>query len=103
MTRADRIACGYVHDTFNIMVTGILSRLNMEKALVLITLKMEYSSNLIEQMMEILGVTDSNLIYGPYDAYAIIESETKEGLRDAVMKIREVFGVHATLTCSVIP
>lgn len=75
----------------------------MEKALVLITLKMEYSNNLTEQIMEIPSVIDSNLIYGPYDAYAIIESETKEGLRDAVMKIRGVFGVHATLTCSVIP
>ena len=75
----------------------------MEKALVLITLKMEYSSNLTEQIKALPGIKDVALIYGPYDAYAILETETKEELRDLVMKIREVFGVHLTLTCNVVP
>ena len=75
----------------------------MEKALVLITLKMEYSSNLTEQIKALPGIEDVALIYGPYDAYAIVKTETKEELRDLVMKIREVFGVHLTLTCNVVP
>ena len=75
----------------------------MEKGLVLITLKMEYSSNLKEQIKALPGIIDVDLIYGPYDAYAIVETETKEELRDSVMKIRQVFGVHQTLTCNVIP
>ena len=75
----------------------------MEKALVLITLKMQYSSNLKEQIKAMPGVVDIAFIYGPYDAYAIVERETKEELRDSVMKIREVFGVHQTLTCNVLP
>jgi len=77
--------------------------IDMDKALVLITLALKYSSNLVEQMKDIPGVTDAVLIYGPYDAYAVIEAKTKEKLRDSLMKIREVFGVHQTLTCNVIP
>ena len=75
----------------------------MDKALVLITLKLQYSSNLVEQIKNIPGVTDIALIYGPYDAYAVIEAKTKEQLRDSLIKIREIFGVHQTLTCNVIP
>ena len=75
----------------------------MNKALVLITLTLKYSSNLVEQIKNIPGVTDAALVYGPYDAYAVIEAKNKEELRDSLMKIREVFGVHQTLTCNVIP
>jgi len=75
----------------------------MEKALVLITLTMKYSSNLVEQIKKFPGVTDAALVYGPYDAFAVVESETKEKQRDTIMKIREVFGVLKTVTCNVIP
>ena len=75
----------------------------MDKALVLITVTQEFSSNLVEQIKDIPGVTDAALVYGPYDAYAILVTDTKEELRDSLMKIREVFGVHKTLTCNVIP
>lgn len=75
----------------------------MDKALVLITVTQEFSSNLVEQIKDVEGVTDAALVYGPYDAYAIIETDTKEELRDSLMKIRAVFGVHQTLTCNVIP
>ena len=77
--------------------------IDMDKALILITLALKYSSNLVEQIKDIPGVTDVALVYGPYDAYAIIETDTKEELRDSLMKMREVFGVHKTLTCNVIP
>jgi len=75
----------------------------MDKALVLITLTLKYSSNLVEQIKDIPGVTDAALVYGPHDAYAVIEAKNREELRDSLMKIREVFGVHQTLTCNVIP
>ena len=71
--------------------------------MVLITLTMEYSSNFREQIGNIPGVVDIAFIYGPYDAYAVIEAETKEELRDTILKIREVFGTHKTLTCNVLP
>jgi len=44
----------------------------MDKALVLITLKLKHSSNLVEQIKDIPGVTDAALIYGPYDACALL-------------------------------
>jgi nitrate reductase NapAB chaperone NapD len=75
----------------------------MEKALILITLKLKSSSNLLEQVKAIPSVTDAEMVYGPYDAYAVLESKTKEELRDSVMKIRQIYGVHNTLTCNVIP
>jgi len=78
-------------------------KVDMDKALVLITVTLEFSSNLVEQIKNIPGVTDAALIYGPYDAYAVIETDTKEELRDSLMKIREIFGVRQTLTCNVIP
>jgi len=75
----------------------------MSKALVLITLKLEYSSKLVENLKDIPGVTDAEIIYGPYDAYAVIESDTSEELRDSVLKMRQIYGIHKTTTCNVVP
>ena len=77
--------------------------IELEKALILITLKMKYSSNLVSQLINVEGVSEAALIYGPYDAYAIVETDTKENLRNAVLQIRQLFGVHNTLTCNIIP
>ncbi len=77
--------------------------IELEKALILITLKMKYSSNLVSQRINVEGVLEAALVYGPYDAYAIVETDTKENLRNAVLQIRHLFGVHNTLTCNVIP
>ena len=54
----------------------------MEKALILITLKLESSSNLLEQVKAIPSVTDAEMVYGPYDAYVVLEADTKEELRE---------------------
>ncbi len=75
--------------------------IELEKALILITLKMKYSSNLKSQLNNVEGVTDAALMYGPYDAYAIVETDTKENLRTAVLQIRQLFGINNTLTCNV--
>ncbi len=77
--------------------------IELEKALILITLKMKYSSNLVSQLINVEGVSEAALIYGPYDAYAIVETDTKENLRNAVVQIRQLLGVHNTLTINVIP
>jgi len=52
----------------------------MSKALVLITLKLEYISN-IEELEDVPGVTGAEPIYEPYDVYAFIESDTSEEMR----------------------
>ena len=74
----------------------------VEKALILITLKLESSSNLIQQLKDLQGVKDAALIYGLYDAYAIIETEKKDELLNIVMKIRNIYGVYNTITCNTI-
>ena len=74
----------------------------IEKALILITLKLESSSNLIQQLKDLKGVKDAALIYGPYDAYAIVETDNKDDLLNIVMKIRQIYGVFNTLTCNTI-
>ena len=71
--------------------------------MILITLKLKSSSNLLEQVKAIPSVIDADMVYGPYDTYAVLESKTKEDLRDSIMKIRQVYGVHNTLTCNIIP
>ena len=76
--------------------------LDMEKALILITLRLESSSNLVEQLRAIKGVKDAALIYGPYDAYATVETPDKEGLWETLTKIRAIHGVHSTLTCNAV-
>jgi hypothetical protein len=75
----------------------------LEKALILITLKMRYSSNLVSQIINVEGISEAALVHGYYDAFAIVETDTKEKLRNAVIQIRQIFGVHNTITCNVIP
>lgn len=74
----------------------------LEKARILITLKMKYSSNLVSQLIDIEGVSEAALIYGPY-ARAIVETDTKENLSNTVVQIRQLLGVQNTLTINVIP
>lgn len=80
-----------------------MALVELEKALVLITLKMKTSSNLVSQIINVDGVSDASLVHGYYDAYAVVETDTKENLRNAVFQIRQLFGVHSTITCNVIP
>lgn len=75
----------------------------MEQALVLVMLTSKYPTGLPDMVKDIPGVTDANFIYGPYDIYAMVKTETKEELRDIVTKIREMNGVRSTLTCHVMP
>ena len=73
----------------------------MEQALILATLTAKAPTGLPEMIKDIPGVTDANNIYGPYDLYAILKTETKEELRDVVTKIRSMEGVASTMTCHV--
>lgn len=63
----------------------------------------KYPIGLPDMVKDIPGVTDANFIYGPYDLYEMVKTETKEELRDIVTKIREMDGVRSTLTCHVMP
>jgi DNA-binding Lrp family transcriptional regulator len=74
----------------------------MEQALILGKISHRVPSNILEQFNEIEGVNDANLIYGPYDFYVTIKTDTKELMRDIAFQIRSIDGVIDSLTCYVV-
>ncbi len=73
----------------------------MEQALILVVLTSQYPKGLPDILKKIKGVIDANFVYGPYDLYAIVKTETKAQMRDIVTKIRETQGISSTMTCHV--
>jgi DNA-binding Lrp family transcriptional regulator len=74
----------------------------MDKALVLLTLEPETGSTPIEKVRKISGVLEADLLYGPYDAYALIEGLNSGILQGIIIeKMRQVDGIRSTLTCFV--
>jgi len=74
----------------------------MDKAMVLLTLEPDVGQVPLESVRKIEGVTETHMLYGPYDAYAIIEASNSRKLQDIVMKkIRNVDGILSTVTCFV--
>ena len=75
----------------------------MAKALVLMTLEPDTDVEPIETIRGLEGVQESEMLYGPYDAYALIKAQDSEKLREIIIqKIRDVDGVQSTLTCFII-
>ncbi len=74
----------------------------MEKALILGKLSIRAPRNIIEEIKKSQGVTDADLIFGPYDFYVIFETETKQRMGDIALKIRSIEGVIDSLTCYVV-
>lgn len=74
----------------------------MTKALVLMTLEPDSGRGPIEIVRGLEGVLESEMLYGPYDAYALIKTDDSEKLREIIIqKIRDIDGVQSTLTCFV--
>jgi DNA-binding Lrp family transcriptional regulator len=72
----------------------------MDKALVLLTLEPNIGSGVIEDLRKTDGVIDSNFLYGPYDAYTMIEAANTTELQNIVIDtIRQIDGIRSTVTC----
>ncbi len=70
--------------------------------MVLLTLEPDVGLAPLESVRKIEGVIETHMLYGPYDAYAIIEASNSRKLQDIVMKrIRNVDGILSTVTCFV--
>lgn len=68
----------------------------------MMTLEPDSGREPIETIRKIEGVLESEMLYGPYDAYALIKADDSEKLREIIIqKIREIDGVQSTLTCFV--
>jgi hypothetical protein len=74
----------------------------MEQALILGKISHRVPTDIIKKFRDIQGVNEANLIFGPYDFYATIKTETKEKMGDIAFKIRSINGVLDSLTCYVV-
>ena len=74
----------------------------MEKALILGKLSHRVTKDVAEKYKKIKGVTDANLIFGPYDFYVLLKTDTKEEMGDIAFQIRSIEGVLDSLTCYVV-
>ena len=74
----------------------------MEQALILGKISHRAPGDIIEKIKKIQGVNEANLIFGPYDFYVTIKTETKEMMGDIAFKIRSTEGVIDSLTCYVV-
>ncbi len=74
----------------------------MEQALVLGKISHRVPGDILEKLKKIQGVSEANLIFGPYDFYVTLKTETKERLGDTAFKIRSIEGVLDSLTCYVV-
>jgi DNA-binding Lrp family transcriptional regulator len=72
----------------------------MDSALILITLEPTAERKVLPNLRDLEGVIEADMLYGPYDAYAIIEAKNSEALNKLVMeKIRGINGIRSTMTC----
>jgi DNA-binding Lrp family transcriptional regulator len=74
----------------------------MEEALILVVLSPSFDYDSLPKVQKIPGVQEANLIYGAYDMYVTLKTESMKEIRSAVLAIREMPGVQSTLTCNVI-
>ncbi len=74
----------------------------MEKSIILGKITHRVPSNILETFRAIEGVIEANLIFGPYDFYILVQTESKEKLIDTTLKIRSIGGVLDSLTCYVV-
>jgi hypothetical protein len=78
------------------------STIKLEQALILVVLTSSFRNETLDKIRAIPGVIMANLLYGSYDLFATIKTNSREELRAAVMKIRETDGIKSTITCNVI-
>jgi DNA-binding Lrp family transcriptional regulator len=74
----------------------------MDRALVLLTLEPDAGSRVLEDIRKTDGVIETHFLYGPYDAYVMIEAVNSAALQNIVIDtIRQIDGIRSTMTCFV--
>lgn len=72
----------------------------MDKALVLLTLEPTAERRILGLLNKLNGVIESHLLYGPYDAYVLVEAKDNETLYNLIIDhIRKIEGINSTMTC----
>jgi DNA-binding Lrp family transcriptional regulator len=72
----------------------------LDKALVLLTLEPTSERAVLDKLRKLKGATEAHFLYGPYDAYVIIEGTSSSELQAMVIDhIRRIEGINSTMTC----
>jgi DNA-binding Lrp family transcriptional regulator len=72
----------------------------MDKALVLLTLQPSSERMGMDELKKLDGVVEAHFLYGPYDAYVLVEAKDSSTLHELVIdQIRTIEGINSTMTC----
>lgn len=72
----------------------------MDRALILLTLEPTAERRVLNELVNLGGVVEAHFLYGPYDAYVLIEAEDSGALQSLVIdRIRTLEGISSTMTC----
>ena len=74
----------------------------MEEALVLGKISHRAPGDILEKLKKIQGISEANLIFGPYDFYVTLKTDSKDLMGDIAFNIRSIDGVIDSLTCYVV-
>jgi len=73
------------------------------KAYVLIEAQVGKTKQVVEAIRNIQGVASVDVVTGPYDAIAVIQTETLNNFEDLVVeKVHLLAGISRTVTCIVV-
>jgi DNA-binding Lrp family transcriptional regulator len=77
--------------------------MTMIRAYVLIEVAVGRSADVVQALSAAEGVVSADLVTGPYDAIAMVESASIDGLGKLVVSnIHAIGGVSRTLTCPIV-
>jgi len=68
------------------------------RGLVLIRLKTKNLKKFLDDLKKVSGIKDSFIVFGRFDAIALIEGETLNKLKEVVLSIQSIEGVKKTET-----
>jgi DNA-binding Lrp family transcriptional regulator len=70
------------------------------KAYILIEIRTGEVRQVVRQLRRVEGVVEASMIFGPYDAIAVVETKDVQDLGDTIAsEIQPIPGVLETLTC----
>ena len=73
------------------------------KAYVLIEAQVGKTKQVVEAIRRLQGVVSVDAVTGPYDAIAIMQGETLNGIGELIVsKVHPVAGISRTVTCLVL-
>lgn len=74
----------------------------MAEAFVLVNCEAGSQQEVIEELAAISSVSDIKRVFGVYDVIAKVKSDTLQGVKKAISKIRMQRGIRSTITMTVI-